>query len=134
MGYRIGVDKKRRAAPGEAPGPALPACLEAQEGTKTRYRAEESIYLQRFKSRRMSPLSCEEKGKCSTARLGAEFPSIGNQPEAHANQWWPNHGGDTPVSSGNPSGIVVIGWLRSGWLRMLSCATEGDLIQSSNRV
>ena len=34
-------------------------------------------------------LSYEEKGKCSVVRQGAEFPSIGDQPEAKANQWWP---------------------------------------------
>jgi hypothetical protein len=34
-------------------------------------------------------LSYEEKGKCSAAKQGAEFPSIDDQPEAKANQWWP---------------------------------------------
>jgi hypothetical protein len=49
-----------------------------------------------FKSPHTILLSYEEKGKCSAVRQGAEFPSIGDQPEAKANQWWPDHGGDTP--------------------------------------
>jgi len=49
-----------------------------------------------LKSHRTSPLSYEEKRKCSIVRLGAEFLSIGGWPEAKANRRWPNHGGDTP--------------------------------------
>jgi len=42
-----------------------------------------------FKSPHTMLLSYEEKGKCSVVRRGAEFPSIGDQPEAKANQRWP---------------------------------------------
>jgi hypothetical protein len=43
-----------------------------------------------LKSRHAELFSHEEKGKCAIARLGTEFPSIGFQPEAQANQRWPD--------------------------------------------
>lgn len=51
---------------------------------------------QGLKSRHTGPLPCEEKGKCVTVRSGAGFPSIGDQPGAKANQWWPNHTATPP--------------------------------------
>jgi len=48
-------------------------------------------------------LSYEEKGKCSAAKQGAEFPSIGDQPEAKANQWWPCQPATHPGKCGSQS-------------------------------
>ena len=66
-------------------------------------------------------LSYEEKGKCSVVRQGAEFPSIGDQPEAKANQRWPCQSAtprcDVEARVGGTGRVVMVGMVANA----LSC-------------